>query len=51
MGWRPQELGLIELEKVDLENWEITGGMKTKAGTNRTVPIHPRIRPLADYLY
>ena len=51
MGWRPQELGLIELEKVDLENWEITGGMKTKAGTNRTVPIHPRIRPLVVKWY
>ncbi len=51
MGWRPQELGLIELEKVDLENWEITGGMKTKAGTNRTVPIHPRIRPLVIKWY
>ena len=46
MGWRPQELGLIKIKNVDLKNWEITGGMKTKAGTDRTVPIHPRIRPL-----
>ena len=41
----------IELEKVDLENREITGDMKTKAGTNRTVPIHPRIRPLVIKWY
>ena len=25
--------------------------MKTKAGTNRTVPIHPRIRPLVIKWY
>ena len=51
MGWRPQELGLLKIENVDLENWEITGGMKTKAGTDRTVPVHPRIRPLVMKWY
>lgn len=45
-GWRPQELGLIRLENVDLDNWTFTGGMKTDAGTNRIVPIHSKIRPL-----
>ena len=45
-GWRPQELGLLELENVDLENWTFKGGMKTEAGTDRVVPIHSRIRPL-----
>lgn len=45
-GWRPQELGLIELENVDLKNWTFMGGMKTEAGTNRIVPIHSKIRPL-----
>lgn len=45
-GWRPQELGLIELENVDIEQWTFTGGMKTEAGTNRIVPIHSKIRPL-----
>lgn len=39
-GWRPQELGLIN---VDLNNWTFIGGMKTDAGTNRIVPIHPII--------
>ena len=38
-GFRPQELGLIELKNVDLEKGLIVGGMKTKAGINRTVPI------------
>ncbi|MCC8049766.1 MAG: tyrosine-type recombinase/integrase [Clostridiales bacterium] len=50
-GWRPQELGLIELKNVDLENWTFTGGMKTEAGINRLVPIHTRIRPFVKKLY
>ncbi len=50
-GWRPQELGLIEMKNVDLENWSFTGGMKTAAGRNRIVPIHSRIRPLVKSRY
>lgn len=50
-GWRPQELGLIRMEDVDLENWTFQGGMKTDAGTNRVVPIHTRIRPLVKARY
>lgn len=45
-GWRPQELGLLELENIDLENWTFKGGMKTGAGTDRVIPIHSKIRPL-----
>lgn len=51
MGWRPQELAILELENVDLENWCITGGMKTEAGRCRTVPIHTRIRELVRRNY
>lgn len=50
-GWRPQELGLLELKNIDLENWTFQGGMKTDAGTDRTVPIHSRIRPLVEAKY
>ena len=39
------------MENVDLENWFITGGMKTDAGKNRVVPIHPKIRSLVKYRY
>ena len=45
-GWRPQELGLLELKDVDLEKWTFRGGMKTDAGENRVVPIHSRIQDL-----
>ncbi len=50
-GWRPQELGLIRLENVDLDNWLFTGGMKTEAGIDRTVPIHSRVRPFVEKRY
>ena len=50
-GWRPQELGLIRLEDVDLENWVFSGGLKTEAGRNRKVPIHTKIRGLVQKRY
>lgn len=50
-GWRPQELGLIEVSNVDLEKKTITGGMKTDAGTDRIVPIHHRVLPLIKKRY
>ena len=49
-GWRPQELGLLKMENVDLENWFITGGMKTDAGKDRVVPVHPKIVTRKLYL-
>ena len=51
MGWRPQELAILELKDVDLENWTITGGMKTDAGKQRTVPIHSKIQLLVKMNY
>ena len=50
-GWRPQELGLLELENVDLENWTFKGGMKTDAGMDRVVPIHSRVQALVERKY
>lgn len=50
-GWRPQELGLIEMSGVDLSNGIFKGGMKTDAGENRIVPIHSRIRSLVERKY
>ena len=50
-GWRPQELGLIRLEDVDLENGYFKGGMKTEAGTDRIVPIHSKIYDLVQRRY
>jgi integrase len=50
-GWRPQEIGLIELKDVDFEKWTFTGGLKTDSGKNRTVPIHPKIRHIVKRHY
>ena len=44
-GWRINELLSIKKSDVDLENMTFTGGSKTKAGKNRTVPIHSAIQP------
>lgn len=45
-GWRPQELAILRSEDVDMEAMTMRGGLKTDAGKNRVVPIHPRIAPL-----
>lgn len=50
-GWRPQEVGLIKLEDVDVENWIFKGGLKTDSGKERIVPIHSKIRQLVLQKY
>lgn len=50
-GFRPQELGLIRLENVHLDEEYIVGGMKTEAGSDRVVPIHPKIKHIVEALY
>ena len=47
-GWRPQEIGLIKREDVDIMDWTMKGGMKTAAGKDRVVPIHPKIRKFVE---
>lgn len=49
--WRPQELVKLERANIDLENSIMIGGLKTEAGTNRIVPIHPKIYDLVKYYY
>ena len=47
-GWRPQELAILKLADIDRENGTMKGGLKTDAGKNRIVPIHPLIKPLIE---
>ena len=49
-GFRPQELCLITKSNVNIIERKITGGMKTKAGTNREVPICDKALPLVNKL-
>lgn len=50
-GWRPQEIGQLKTENVNLAQGVFCGGMKTAAGTGRIVPIHPKIYPLVEQNY
>jgi integrase len=46
-GWRISELLDLKCADVDLSMGTMTGGMKTKAGKDRIVPIHSRVAYLA----
>ena len=50
-GWRPEELLELSKDDINLEQMTMTGGMKTDAGFNRTIPIHPKIADLVIYYY
>lgn len=50
-GWRPQELSVLKVADVDISNWIFTGGLKTDAGRNRCVPIHPKVKELVTSNY
>ena len=50
-GFRPQELACLKIKDIDLEQGVMIGGMKTKAGKDRSVPIHPDIRGLIENRY
>lgn len=50
-GFRIGELLVLSKFNVDLSNGIITGGLKTEAGKNRTVPINHKILPLVKARY
>lgn len=50
-GMRPQELVKVKNKGIDFNTWTIIGGMKTDAGIDRIIPIHPAIRPLVEKMY
>ncbi|MDY4818365.1 MAG: site-specific integrase, partial [Lachnospiraceae bacterium] len=41
----------LKKENINLKEMTMTGGMKTQAGTNRLIPIHPKIQDLIRYYY
>lgn len=47
-GFRITELLTLETVNVDMENRVITGGIKTAAGKNRIIPIHPLIYDIIE---
>lgn len=50
-GMRINELLGMLRKNVHLDENYMIGGSKTKAGKNRTIPIHPRIKPLIEKWY
>lgn len=50
-GMRPTELTEMLIENVHLDERYMVGGIKTKAGKNRIIPIHTKILPLIKHLY
>lgn len=50
-GWRPGEIIKLKVEDVDLEKEFIRGGIKTTAGKNRLVPIHPLVKSIVEKYY
>ncbi len=50
-GFRINELLTLRTENINLGEDYMSGGLKTKSGKNRIVPIHPRIRPFIEEQY
>ena len=50
-GWRPGEIIKLKVSDVDIEHGFIKGGIKTTAGKNRIVPIHPLVMPIVQKYY
>lgn len=50
-GLRPQEMAILKRSDIDFDKLTITGGIKTEAGKNRVIPIHPHIKPLIQARY
>ena len=50
-GWRPGEMANLRVDDVSVSEWTMKGGMKTEAGIDRIVPVHPKIRPLVLQCY
>lgn len=50
-GWRPGELISLKIKDVNWEEEYIRGGIKTTAGKNRIVPIHPLVKDIVRKYY
>lgn len=50
-GMRISELITLKKSDVDIDNMLIVGGVKTDAGRDRIIPIHPKIQPIVRARY
>lgn len=50
-GLRPDEICSLKKDNIHLSENYMIGGMKTAAGTDRYIPIHPKIKKYIEYYY
>lgn len=50
-GARVDEILCISIKNIFLDKNYFVGGLKTKAGINREIPIHPKIKPIIEKYY
>jgi len=50
-GFRISELLSLRTENINLQDWTMQGGVKTKAGKDRIVPIHSKIMDIIKRRY
>lgn len=50
-GMRPNEMLNIRRDSVNFNEWYMIGGLKTKSGKDRIIPIHEEIRDLVREFY
>lgn len=50
-GWRPTEICELKTENIDFKTGIMIGGIKTRAGKNRIVPIHGKILEIIEHYY
>lgn len=50
-GWRVTEFCELTRFSYDPKSQTLTGGLKTDAGRDRTIPIHPKIQPIIARWY
>ena len=50
-GMRPSEICTLHRCNIHLDENYMIGGMKTEAGENRCIPIHPKIKDYIAYYY
>lgn len=50
-GVRPIEALTAAVSTFNITDWYFVGGVKTEAGIDRVIPLHPDIRPMIEKLY
>ena len=50
-GMRPNEMLNIRRDNVNFDEWYMVGGLKTKSGKDRIIPVHEEIRGLIREFY